>query len=183
MDLFFPGQRLKALRQAAGFKNALDFTNAVGLTYQTYSAHERHPQGREIRADVAEEYAAIFKGEKKLKNALPANCQLDIDVTGQWIRYGETPTSPTPQILKSLSAEIVAFPDTKEIFSETSTTFNRDILKQVIERLFESSPRLDFPAEKFNDLLEYYHDRIIETQRRSSDEAIVIELNLIRKID
>jgi hypothetical protein len=184
MELSYPGYRLKALRKAAGFKRAVEFTKTVGLIYQTYSAHERHPQSREIRADVAEEYAAIFRGEKNLKGVLPTGCHLDINVTAEWIRFGPTPTSITPAILQSLAAQkIVEFPDLDEPTSIEVEFFDRALIRTIVGRLFEVSPRLDFPPDKFFALLESYHDKIVAAQTDASEDVKVIELELIRKLE
>lgn len=52
-------ERLKAARIAAGFRRASEFSEAIGVAQQTYSAHERGPEngGRGLKRPVAEIYA------------------------------------------------------------------------------------------------------------------------------
>jgi len=82
-------ERLKAARKAAGFRRAAEFSAAIGVAQQTYSAHERGPEngGRGLKRKVAESYS------EKLSPYLKG-------VTAEWLLFGrgrppegfETPT-------------------------------------------------------------------------------------------
>lgn len=73
-----PWDRLKGLREAAGFPNPTSFAEAHDLKSPTYLAHER-PEGvsghRGIKKKQAEAYAEMFK-------------QHGLDVTPEWLLHG-----------------------------------------------------------------------------------------------
>ncbi len=70
-------ERLKVLREAAGFRRAKEFADAIHVANQTYSAHERGPEngGRGIKPPVAEIYV------EKLSSHLEG-------LTVEWLLYG-----------------------------------------------------------------------------------------------
>jgi len=70
--------RLRALRAAAGFKTAKEFSDTHGFAQQTYSAHERGAEagGRGLKRAVAEVYISCLS--QKLPGA-----------TVEWLLYGE----------------------------------------------------------------------------------------------
>jgi len=120
-------ERLKALRIAAGFKTAKDFSDFYGFTQQTYGAHERGPEagGRGLKRGVAETYVDC------LKDKLP-------DLTVDWLLFGEGTSPIGSKAAPGLSEDAVPF-----AHGVTVTTEKRNTKTSLIEVLYPGHPNAD----------------------------------------
>jgi|GEM_PF-2033762 len=127
-------ERLRALRAAAGFKTAKEFSDTYGFAQQTYSAHERGAEagGRGLKRAVAEIYASC------LSEKLPG-------VTVEWLLYGEGKSPlempPASFVLDGLSEDAVPY-----LCGETTGPSAKQRKDVIVDALYPGRPNADIWA-------------------------------------